>query len=106
MPRRCAGELGTSPPLPARRSTDLEINGDPGHRFKINYINGIFAWGHRINLLNEMYEKEEAIPISLLGDKVGTHPRSEEHTSELQSRFDIVCRLLLEKKTTDASEAT
>src|SRR5206468_8378200 len=25
-------------------------------------------------------------------------PRSEEHTSELQSRSDIVCRLLLEKK--------
>src|SRR5699024_11338389 len=30
---------------------------------------------------------------------VGTlQPRSEEHTSELQSRFDLVCRLLLEKK--------
>src|SRR5699024_12455502 len=27
-----------------------------------------------------------------------THRRSEEHTSELQSRFDLVCRLLLEKK--------
>src|SRR5438067_4856337 len=26
------------------------------------------------------------------------HHRSEEHTSELQSRFDLVCRLLLEKK--------
>src|SRR5690349_24108760 len=26
------------------------------------------------------------------------HPRSEEHTSELQSRRDLVCRLLLEKK--------
>src|SRR5699024_11478458 len=26
--------------------------------------------------------------------------RSEEHTSELQSRFDLVCRLLLEKKNT------
>src|SRR5207247_9745321 len=26
------------------------------------------------------------------------HVRSEEHTSELQSRVDIVCRLLLEKK--------
>src|SRR5207249_12018327 len=26
------------------------------------------------------------------------HVRSEEHTSELQSRFDLVCRLLLEKK--------
>src|SRR5699024_12862103 len=27
-----------------------------------------------------------------------SNPRSEEHTSELQSRFDLVCRLLLEKK--------
>src|SRR5699024_12140388 len=31
--------------------------------------------------------------IWLAGDE-----RSEEHTSELQSRFDLVCRLLLEKK--------
>src|SRR5207249_7142147 len=29
-----------------------------------------------------------------------TTSRSEEHTSELQSRFDLVCRLLLEKKKT------
>src|SRR6266513_4495897 len=29
---------------------------------------------------------------------IGTIGRSEEHTSELQSRFDLVCRLLLEKK--------
>src|SRR5207249_10502685 len=29
------------------------------------------------------------------------HTRSEEHTSELQSRFDLVCRLLLEKKKKD-----
>src|SRR5207249_12213080 len=29
---------------------------------------------------------------------VGGGARSEEHTSELQSRFDLVCRLLLEKK--------
>src|SRR5207249_7001705 len=28
----------------------------------------------------------------------GVQMRSEEHTSELQSRFDLVCRLLLEKK--------
>src|SRR5699024_12407362 len=37
----------------------------------------------------------------LFGDMsiVGPRPlRSEEHTSELQSRFDLVCRLLLEKK--------
>src|SRR5699024_11902039 len=29
--------------------------------------------------------------------------RSEEHTSELQSRFDVVCRLLLEKKQSTGS---
>src|SRR5688572_32579911 len=28
----------------------------------------------------------------------GGHPRSEEHTSELQSQSNLVCRLLLEKK--------
>src|SRR5438067_4576179 len=32
-----------------------------------------------------------------------TLPRSEEHTSELQSRFDLVCRLLLEKKKPDSA---
>src|SRR3989449_7304909 len=35
------------------------------------------------------------------GDARGRHsplPRSEEHTSELQSRLHLVCRLLLEKK--------
>src|SRR5699024_11545686 len=31
-------------------------------------------------------------------DRVTDEDRSEEHTSELQSRFDLVCRLLLEKK--------
>src|SRR2546429_5015134 len=33
-------------------------------------------------------------------------PRSEEHTSELQSRLHLVCRLLLEKKKTTPSRAT
>src|SRR6266513_6100065 len=32
------------------------------------------------------------------GDRGLVRGRSEEHTSELQSRFDLVCRLLLEKK--------
>src|SRR5207249_10860928 len=32
--------------------------------------------------------------------------RSEEHTSELQSRFDLVCRLLLEKKRADTAGRT
>src|SRR5437868_14589084 len=40
-----------------------------------------------------------AIPLEWeLNILVGIFGRSEEHTSELQSRFDLVCRLLLEKK--------
>src|SRR5207249_5621725 len=35
-----------------------------------------------------------------VNSKRGVLMRSEEHTSELQSRFDLVCRLLLEKKKT------
>src|SRR2546427_7112240 len=31
-------------------------------------------------------------------------PRSEEHTSELQSQSNLVCRLLLEKKKTEETE--
>src|SRR6266536_3804372 len=34
----------------------------------------------------------------LVAGLAGAVPRSEEHTSELQSRVDLVCRLLLEKK--------
>src|SRR5690349_23887818 len=37
------------------------------------------------------------------GSRVGRGQRSEEHTSELQSRRDLVCRLLLEKKKKKAS---
>src|SRR5207249_11813127 len=41
------------------------------------------------------YSRFEVVEIAL---KVSNGLRSEEHTSELQSRFDLVCRLLLEKK--------
>src|SRR5699024_11479080 len=47
----------------------------------------------------------------MVGDRLDTDieggraaGRSEEHTSELQSRFDVVCRLLLEKKTEERRE--
>src|SRR5699024_11476457 len=36
-------------------------------------------------------------PTNMPGDRSCPLLRSEEHTSELQSRFDLVCRLLLEK---------
>src|SRR5699024_12867431 len=38
------------------------------------------------------------VMYSLAGQIIEYTDRSEEHTSELQSRFDLVCRLLLEKK--------
>src|SRR5437868_14893868 len=39
-------------------------------------------------------------PDELRATHLDSSDRSEEHTSELQSRFDLVCRLLLEKKKT------
>src|SRR3712207_8592105 len=38
------------------------------------------------------------IARATLAQAIGWQPRSEEHTSELQSRQYLVCRLLLEKK--------
>src|SRR2546428_5138338 len=49
--------------------------------------------------------------VGALLDRNGLRPatvevRSEEHTSELQSRSDLVCRLLLEKKKTKTKTVT
>src|SRR5699024_11940456 len=41
---------------------------------------------------------EELKQTSQAAENYYINRRSEEHTSELQSRFDLVCRLLLEKK--------
>src|SRR5699024_12699019 len=69
--------------FPTRRSSDLHILVNPSvWQFQLRYFQ-----------MSELLE----IPLSL----VDIHliiSRSEEHTSELQSRFDLVCRLLLEKK--------
>src|SRR5699024_11556351 len=60
----------------------------------------------------EIKQSAESVPMSLsptlanlslktesaFSHLPGSRARSEEHTSELQSRFDLVCRLLLEKK--------
>src|SRR2546429_2256979 len=44
----------------------------------------------------ERFVEEEH--LRLAHDRAGERDRSEEHTSELQSRLHLVCRLLLEKK--------
>src|SRR5438105_4516522 len=43
------------------------------------------------------------IPASIR-DRCAAERRSEEHTSELQSRVDLVCRLLLEKKKIESKQ--
>src|SRR5258707_4214865 len=63
---------------------------------------GLLVLGHIVG----SYELDTVLAA---GAKVRSHPlyttalvlRSEEHTSELQSRQYLVCRLLLEKKKTD-----
>src|SRR5260370_23010486 len=51
-------------------------------RSALPYVAGIFA----------------AIPLPTFGGIASSLRRSEEHTSELQSHLNLVCRLLLEKK--------
>src|SRR5690606_39387749 len=48
--------------------------------------------------LAESYQNEAEEAIKMASIAIERHPRSEEHTSELQSRENLVCRLLLEKK--------
>src|SRR2546422_5399893 len=49
---------------------------------------------HSLHLLGSPILRQKSAPVAQVDDAV----RSEEHTSELQSRLHLVCRLLLEKK--------
>src|SRR5699024_2884278 len=55
-------------------------------------------------------EVNKTLPLRAPDDDALYHwsswKRSEEHTSELQSRFDLVCRLLLEKKKKNNTKVT
>src|SRR2546421_9158880 len=46
----------------------------------------------------DLLERAASLFAVVKSGKVKIETRSEEHTSELQSRSDLVCRLLLEKK--------
>src|SRR2546422_2243698 len=51
-------------------------------------------WGPRRKEMNDHAASDALVIFGITGDLA----RSEEHTSELQSRLHLVCRLLLEKK--------
>src|SRR5260370_31588783 len=65
-------------------------------------------FGERVGLIHELRKLGTAEEFANRGhDRLGVHQvmaaireRSEEHTSELQSHLNLVCRLLLEKKKT------
>src|SRR3712207_7842515 len=57
-----------------------------------------------VGMVRELAAYEEAEHEALMTE--GQRHRSEEHTSELQSRQYLVCRLLLEKKNTRTVEQT
>src|SRR6266568_9110546 len=48
------------------------------------------SWSHSLRAARPLHGRTPA--------RARSRPRSEEHTSELQSQFHLVCRLLLEKK--------
>src|SRR5438132_2930018 len=50
------------------------------------------------NSKNFVYDVSHQANLTFERQIVSQFPRSEEHTSELQSHSDLVCRLLLEKK--------
>src|SRR2546422_4402526 len=66
---------------------------DPSSRGRHQHRNA--RWGRLGNASSVLPE----------GGRCGGAGRSEEHTSELQSRLHLVCRLLLEKKKKKNSEA-
>src|SRR5690606_41175836 len=72
-----------------------EIAALPGGHKPLNFI-------HRLADGSTRHVQTYAGPIEIYGDKL----RSEEHTSELQSRENLVCRLLLEKKKRRAPRST
>src|SRR5699024_12786435 len=87
-------------PFPTRRSSDLSartIADTDWERIVSLYDDLGSIKPSAITDLNQAIAIAEARGPAAGLERVDA--RSEEHTSELQSRFDLVCRLLLEKKT-------
>src|SRR5699024_12239588 len=75
-------------------SVPPEMNAD----FGVAEYLGPFKWLFYQKLVLSNTATAAARLLGANPQKIYWHHRSEEHTSELQSRFDLVCRLLLETK--------
>src|SRR5699024_12774501 len=84
-------------PFPTRRSSDLTQMGVALALRPFGQVGVVtLASGDQRSQQTNMLTL--VITQQLCGDLLGGLRRSEEHTSELQSRFDLVCRLLLETR--------
>src|SRR2546430_13476801 len=60
-----------------------------------------------VRYVDEPFADSSAIPTLVVAEATARHlKRSEEHTSELQSQSNLVCRLLLEKKKKNTNTIT
>src|SRR5690606_40542118 len=90
--------------FPTRRSSDLDDG--LGNKGEDERVPEGGAEGTGLDDLPEVFQPDElahrpahgGVGQAQVDGKYEGKPRSEEHTSELQSRENIVCRLLLEKK--------
>src|SRR3712207_7176846 len=65
----------------------------------------VHKWHHYFDIYERFLSPFRGQPVTLL--EIGVYQgRSEEHTSELQSRQYLVCRLLLEKKNINTLRTT
>src|SRR5690606_42038092 len=92
----CHGHPRDLHSFPTRRSSDL-VDDQP---FDAAFLDIRLKNGHigidQVDVARD--ERDEGRGRTAIGDMSQGNVRSEEHTSELQSRENLVCRLLLEKK--------
>src|SRR5207249_11662334 len=80
--------LHSPPSSPTRRSSDLHC---------ARATPPIWCWSTPVICCRAIHLPRTSAAMTS-ASRNRSSMRSEEHTSELQSRFDLVCRLLLEKK--------
>src|SRR5690606_40502348 len=85
------------PSFPTRRSSDLRVLhlGKRGLEVLLRTDDRVVGIGAGLGEPPDVAVDDHTLELDVF-----VEPRSEEHTSELQSRENLVCRLLLEKKKT------
>src|SRR5690606_39944390 len=105
LARQClhhtSGDPRELPPFPTRRSSDLdEVDGarSAGADARRLLLDRELHAAAFVDLRRDLEARADLFALNRLERIHGAVVRSEEHTSELQSRENLVCRLLLEKK--------